>query len=119
MTTTIAFDLAGLGRAIEARDADGVLAGYAPDATLTILDRDHPPAAPLVLTGLEDIGRYYRDICGRNLAHEVRDAVGTDAGVAYVQRCRYPDGTGVVCVAVATVVDGKIHRQTAIQVWDS
>ncbi|HEV8173081.1 MAG TPA: nuclear transport factor 2 family protein [Actinoplanes sp.] len=118
-TTQNASDISSLRRAIEARDADGVLAWYADDATLTLLDRDHPPAAPLVFSGTEQIGAYYRDICGRNIEHQVRDAVVTEDGLAYTQHCRYPDGLAVVCVTVAATRDGKIHRQTAVQVWDS
>jgi ketosteroid isomerase-like protein len=118
-TTQNAPDISTLAGAIEARDADGVLAWYAPDATLTVLDRDHPPAAPQVFSGAEQIGAYYRDVCGRNIEHDVRDAVITDDGLAYTQHCRYPDGLGVVCATVATLRAGKIQSQTAIQVWDS
>jgi ketosteroid isomerase-like protein len=118
-TTTAIVDVETLSRAIEARDADAVLANYAPDATLSILDRDHPPSAPLVYTGSKEIGDYYRDICGRNLEHQVRDAVATAGGLAYAQHCRYPDGAAVVCATVATVHDGKIQTQTAVQAWDS
>ena len=116
MTTT---DISALTKAIENRDADGVVAWYTGDATLTVLDKDHPPAAPLVFTGAEAIGAYYRDVCGRNIQHEVRDVVSTAGGLAYTQHCRYPDGTGVVCATVAATRDGRIHSQTAIQVWDS
>jgi ketosteroid isomerase-like protein len=112
-------DISSLSQAIEARDADGVLAWYTADATLTVLDRDHPPAAPLVYSGTDQIGAYYRDVCGRNIEHEVRDAVITADGLAFTQHCRYPDGLGVVCVTVAATRDGKIQTQTAIQVWDS
>jgi ketosteroid isomerase-like protein len=108
-----------LSRAIESRDADGVLAWYRADATLTVLDRDHPPAAPLVLSGLDQIGAYYRDVCGRDIQHEVHDVVSTEHGLAYTQHCRYPDGLAVVCATVATTRNGKIHTQTAIQVWDT
>lgn len=118
MTTQTQTDMSTLSRAIEARDAEGVIAWYRDDATLTILDRDHPPAAPLVFSGAEEIAAYYRDVCGRNIEHEVRDAVVTADGLAYTQHCRYPDGTGVVCVTVARIVDGKIHSQTAAQTWD-
>jgi ketosteroid isomerase-like protein len=117
-TTQSTTGFGSLSRAIESRDAEGVLAWYADDATLTILDRDHPPAAPLVFTGSAEIGAYYRDICGRNIEHQVRDAVSTADGLAYTQHCRYPDGTAVVCVTVATVRGGKIRTQTASQVWD-
>jgi hypothetical protein len=116
MTTT---EMHTLSEAIEARDAEGVLAWYDRGAVRTILDRDHPPAAPLVLSGLDQIGAYYRDVCGRNIEHRVRDAVRTADGLAYTQHCRYPDGLGVVCVTVAVLDAGKIKTQTAIQVWDS
>ena len=112
-------DLAELSAAIERRDAAGILSWYAEDATLTVLDRDHPPAAPASFQGLDAIGAYYRDICGRNIKHQVSDAVGTPNGLAYRQQCAYPDGTGVICVTVAAVEDGRIRRQTAVQVWDS
>ena len=112
-------DITTLSKAIESRDADAVTAWYHPDAVLTLLDRDHAPAAPMVFTGADEIGAYYRDVCGRNIEHDVRDAVITDDGLAYTQHCRYPDGLGVVCVTVATMRDGKIQSQTAIQAWDS
>jgi ketosteroid isomerase-like protein len=119
ITPSTGTGISTLSTAIEARDAAGILAWYAEDATLTVLDRDHPPAAPAVYQGLAAIGDYYRDVCGRNINHEVRDAVATPDGLAYAQHCRYPDGAGVLCATVATLRDGKIHRQTAVQVWDA
>ncbi|HET6532742.1 MAG TPA: nuclear transport factor 2 family protein [Actinoplanes sp.] len=118
-TTRPTVDIDALTRAIESRDADGVLAFYADDATLTLVDRDHPPSAPTVLTGRDRIAGYYTDICGRNMDHQVHDAVATPDRLAYAQHCRYPDGTRVLCVTVATVRDGKIRTQTATQAWDS
>jgi hypothetical protein len=112
-------DITPLVKAIENRDAEGVVAWYAEDAVLTVLDRDHPPAEPLVLAGVEQIAGYYRDVCGRNIEHQIRDAVATPSGLAYAQHCRYPEGSGVVCTTVATLRDGKIQSQTAVQVWDS
>jgi len=105
--------------AIEARDTDGILAWYADDATLTILDRDHPPAAPTVYSGLDAIRGYFADVCGRNIRHEVRDIVATADGLAFTQHCAYPDGTAVVCVTVARTSGGRIQSQTAVQVWDA
>jgi hypothetical protein len=114
-TTT---DLDTLARAIETRDAETLTTLYAADATLTLLDRDHPPSGPQVFRGRDEIGAYYRDICGRNMEHEVRDPVSTGHGLAWTQHCRYPDGARVVCTTVATVDAGLIRNQTAIQVWD-
>jgi hypothetical protein len=120
MTTTTHStpDISTLSKAIQDRDADGVLSWYHKDAVLTIHDREHPPTAPLTLTGAAEIGGYYRDVCGRNIEHEVRDAIITDRGLAYTQYCSYPDGAAVICVTVANLHDGKIDSQTAIQVWD-
>jgi|SRR4051794_26426706 hypothetical protein len=111
--------LSTLSAAIEARDADAIAACYAADATLTVLDKDHPPAAPTVYAGIDAITAYYRDVCGRNIQHSVTDTVGTPGGLAFTQRCRYPEGSGVVCVTVATLDEGRIRRQTAVQVWDA
>jgi hypothetical protein len=121
MTTTTAPTtdrLAAFAAAIENRDADALLTWYAPGATMTVLDREHPPASPTVLDGIDAVGTYLRDVCGRNIEHEVSDLVATAAGLAFVQRCRYPDGTGVVCTTVAALHDGRIERQTVVQVWD-
>jgi ketosteroid isomerase-like protein len=108
-----------LAAAIEARDAESIIARYDDDAVLTVLDRDHPPAAPALYRGRQAIGDYYRDVCGRNIDHQVRDLVATAGGLAFAQHCRYPDGTKVVCTTVAALEDGRIVRQTSIQVWDS
>ncbi|WP_426592098.1 nuclear transport factor 2 family protein [Cellulomonas sp. McL0617] len=116
--TTTTVELAALTRAIEGLDADAIAARYAEGATLTLLDRDHPPSSPQLISGRDAIRTYFRDVCGRNVNHEVRDAVATDGGIAFTQHCRYPDGTRVVCAAVATLERGLIVRQTIVQTWD-
>ena len=117
-TDTTATQLEALTRAIEARDADAIAALYAEGATVTLLDRDNPPSSPQVMSGREEIRTYFRDICGRNLDHEVRDAVVDEHGLAFTQHCRYPDGSRVVCSAVGVVEGGLIVRQTIVQTWD-
>jgi ketosteroid isomerase-like protein len=118
--TTIqqALDPQAFVAALEGRDADTLAAAYAEDAVITILDRDHPPAAPLTLSGREEIHRWYSDVCGRNIEHHVSALVTDAGGFAYVEECRYPEGSDVVCVAVATLTGGLITRQTGAQTWD-
>ena len=116
-TTTALLDT--LADAIEAKDAAAVAAHYAPGATLSLLDRDHPPADPAVYAGTVEIEAYFRDICGRNMDHRVEDRVATPDRIAFIQHCRYPGGEQVLCITVATVRDGLITDQTAVQVWDS
>ena len=123
MTTTTIPTTAGLldslATAIEAKDAAAVASHYAPEATLTLLDRDHPPADPSVYAGTAEIEAYFADICGRNMDHRVADRVASPDRIAFTQHCRYPGGEQVLCLAVATVRDGRIVDQTAVQVWDS
>jgi hypothetical protein len=104
--------------AIVERDAEALAAAYADDAVLTIVDRDHPPAAPEVLSGRPAIAAWYRDVCGRNVTHTVPVLIGDASGFAFEQHCRYPDGPRVMCLSVATVENGRIVRQTASQTWD-
>jgi hypothetical protein len=118
-TLTTSPDVSSLRTAIESRDAEGIVAWYSEGAILTVLDRDHPPAAPAVYQGVDAIRTYYRDVCGRNIRHKVTDVVATPEGLAFTQSCAYPDGTGVLCATVAQTAHGKIQRQTAVQVWDS
>ena len=117
-TTTGTALLDTLAAAIEAKDAAAVAAHYAPRATLSLYDRDHPPTDPTVYAGTDEIEAYFRDVCGRNMDHRVADRVATPDRIAFTQRCRYPGGEQVLCVTVATVRDGRIVDQTALQVWD-
>lgn len=117
-TTTTAIDPTALVTAIQNRDSSALAASYAPDAVISIVDHDHPPASPQVLSGRAEIEAYYRDVCGRNLDHAVPTIVSTDTVLAFEQNCRYPDGVTVTCVTVANVFDGLITRQTIVQAWD-
>jgi ketosteroid isomerase-like protein len=112
------FDTQSFVAAIEGRDADALAATYAEDAVITILDRDHPPASPLTLSGREAIHEWYRDVCGRNIQHTVPVLVQDGGGFAFEQRCTYAEGNRVVCLAVATVAGGLITAQTGSQTWD-
>jgi ketosteroid isomerase-like protein len=116
--TTTTLDTSALVAAIVRRDATAVTAMYADSAVVSIFDRDHPPAAPQLLSGRAEISAYFSEICGRNIEHTIPRLVADQGGVAFEQHCRYPEGNLVVCVAVATVEDGLITRQTIAQAWD-
>jgi hypothetical protein len=119
MIITATLDVSALCAAIEARDADGVASWYAPDAEVTIVDGDHGPSHPRTHRGIDAIREYYRDICGRDVDHEVHDVVATPTGLGFVEHCRYPGGAKVLCVTVAELADGKIIRQIGAQAWDA
>lgn len=117
-TTTTKFHLADLTGAIQARDAASQIELYAPDATVTIIDRIAQPGAPRVLSGREQIAAWIEDTCARDMTHEVRNAVGDRDGAAFLLACRYPDGTSVVCATLIDLAGHQISAQTVVQAWD-
>ena len=118
-TGTCDVALETLRRAIETRDANTLSGLYADDAVITIMDRDHPPGAPMRINGRAAIDGYYADICGRDMTHAVEAAIAGPSHLAFTERCAYPDGTRVFCSAMAETMDGRISRQVTVQVWDS
>lgn len=117
-TNRAGFDLPALRRAIAECDAEAQLAMYAPSATVTIADRITQPGSPRVLTGVEDIGTWLRDVCGREMTHVVQHSVSDESGAAFTEACRYSDGTNVLCATVLELDGGLIQRQTIVQAWD-
>jgi hypothetical protein len=118
MSTITTFDLDRFARAAEERDATTQLSMYGPHATVTIADKIDQPGDPRVLRTREEIKIWLEDTYSRDMTHTVRDRVSDDAGAAYVQACRYPDGTNVLCATVLTLDAGQIRDQTVVQVWD-
>jgi hypothetical protein len=110
--------IAALTRAIEGRDAEALLGLYADGATMTIIDRQHPPSAPLVIIGRQAIGDYWKDMCGRTMTHHIEASLANDRNLAFTQSCAYPDGTKVFCSAMMDIADGRITRQVTLQEWD-
>jgi hypothetical protein len=71
-----------------------------------------------VLCGREEIRDWIEDICARDMTHAVLTPVLGEDAVAFTERCRYPDGTNVLCATVAELSGGRIVRQVAVQAWD-
>ena len=111
-------NISALRQAIETRDGETLSGFYAGDARLTIVDTENPPAQPREITGAEAIAAYYDDVCGRTMTHRVTAAAIDGGQIVYTQTCTYPDGKRVMCAASLDLLDGRIVRQTSIQVWD-
>ncbi len=111
-------DFEALRRAIERRDAGALASLYAEDAELQIVNRNSPPSAPFVLRGREAISDYYHDVCGRAMTHRIEREVVGEERVAFNEECEYPDSTRVLCAGMLDVEDGKITRQTNVEIWD-
>ena len=119
MSTSSASLMDTIRAATEARDAAALARLYADDATVTIVDRSTPPSSPRQLHGRSEITAFLDDTCGRAMTHEVRETVRGDGSIAFVEHCRYPDGTRVVCATLAALDDKeRITSQTIVQAWD-
>jgi hypothetical protein len=116
--TSTTFDLDRFARAAEERDAATQLSMYGPDATVTIADKLSQPGSPRVLYTRVEIKSWLEDTYGRDMTHSVQHRVKDNAGAAYIQSCRYPDGTSVLCATVIELDSGLISGQTVVQVWD-
>ena len=118
-TTTPMFDTEALRRGIEERDAATLRTLYAPDAEMTVVDRNAPPSSPYVLRGHTAIGEFLDETCGRDMTHRLERIVVSGDTAAFAEGCRYPDGTRVLSLAMLDLRDGLIVRQTAMQEWDA
>jgi len=116
--TTTRFDIETFARALEERDATTQLSMYADDAEVTLADRITQPGRPRVLHGKGEIRAWVEDVCGREMTHHVQATVAGEAGAAFIEACRYPDGTHVLCSAVLELRDGRIGKLTGVQAWD-
>jgi len=116
--TTTGFDLARFCGALEQRDSQTQIDMYAPEATVTIVDRVDQPASPRRLHGTEEIRGWIEDVSGRDMTHAVRHSVQDEHGAAFSEACRYADGTNVMCATIMELQDGRIVDQTVVQAWD-
>lgn len=112
------FDTDRYVRAVESADAEAMVAQYSDDARMEMIDRRTPPSAPTVLRGREEIGRALRDVCSREMTHEVLQCVSDGEHVAVTERCTYPGGGKVMSMAMLDLRDGRIVHESVVQAWD-
>ena len=111
-------ELGTLRAAIEHRDADAMMAMYADDAEVRVVDRNNPPSRPMVLHGRSQVDAFTRDVMDREMTHRVEQAVVGDQRIAFNEACEYPDGVRVLSSNVLDLRDGKIATHTVVQAWD-
>lgn len=115
---TLDIDTLRLGH--EKRDPDILASLYAEGAQLKIVDNTRPPSSPMLLSGKAQIAEFWRDICSRDMTHEVQDEVLGDGRAAFCVACQYADGTRVLAAQICDVNgQGQITRETVVQAWDT
>lgn len=114
------FDIEALRRGIESRDVSALRGMYAEDARVTVVDRRDQPSHPLEIAGTAAIGEFLDDVFSRDMEHHLGQVVVSADGshAAYLEQCRYPDGTKVLSTSMLDLRDGRITSQTSLQAWD-
>jgi ketosteroid isomerase-like protein len=110
--------LEALRKGYQGRDAALLASVYAEDAEFTICNRNNPPARRLVLRGRAAVRRMFEDLCAREMTHQIAHMTVGDASIAFSATCRYPDGTQVVGLNVATLKEGRILSEINVACWD-
>ncbi|MFE6869124.1 nuclear transport factor 2 family protein [Kitasatospora sp. NPDC057692] len=118
MAAPSAFDVRALREGIERADARALLALYADDAELRVVDRKTQPSHPLVMHGRDEIGAMLDDLYARETSHTLEQVVVQADRLAFLESCRYPDGVRVLVSSTAELRDGRIVDQTSVQAWD-
>lgn len=108
-----------LRKAVENRDSKSLKGFYAPEAEILIIDQDNPPSRPRKIIGAKDIGDFLDDVYSREMTHKLDSCVREGTELAFVEGCKYPDGTRVVASCTAHVGPKGIARQTVVQAWDA
>ncbi|MCF3130060.1 nuclear transport factor 2 family protein [Streptomyces olivochromogenes] len=112
------FDAETLRRGIEGNTGNTLLALYADDAEIRIIDRNTQPSNPKILHGRPAIAEMLDDIYSRDMTHKLEQCIVQGDHAAYSESCEYEDGVRVVAESMITLRDGKIAEQIMIQAWD-
>jgi ketosteroid isomerase-like protein len=117
--TANGLDFEVLRHAIERCDLDLMLAFYAEDAELSVVNAGAPQGSPFELRGKAEIAKYLRAVFGQKTSHRVeREVVGRDR-VTFQEACEYPDGGRVRVATKLELRDGKIVRQVDVVVQEA
>jgi hypothetical protein len=108
-----------LRAAFSDRDTAALLSLYADDATIEVVDHVNQPSAPRRISGRDELRAHFDDVFGRDMTHDVDIVAASPSALGYTLRCKYADGTNVVCSATAQLRDGRIVREVGVQAWDA
>jgi hypothetical protein len=116
-STETRFDIEALKRALEARDAEQVLAFYSDDLEHVEIDAAAPPKSPRK-TGIEYIRTAIEGAAQNGVMLHLDNPVVGDDRAACTITCDLPDGRRLTSNTIYELKEGKIVRQLDVQVTD-
>ena len=117
--TADGLDFDALRESIERCDLDLMLAFYAEDAELSIVNAGTPQSLPFELRGKAEIAKHLRATFGQETSHRVEWEVVGKNRVTFREACEYPDSSRVRVETTLDVPDGKIVRQVDVVARDA
>jgi hypothetical protein len=72
----------------------------------------------VILRGKPAVAAMWEEDCARDMAHRVEAVVADAQRLSWHLSYLYPDGTRVVAMGCAEIVDGLIRRETTVECWD-
>jgi len=112
------FCVRGFIKAIEEGDPEAQIRAYADEATVQVIDPDHPPRSPKLLAGRADVAAWIHETCSIKMLHRVVDVVEADPWVVFTDEMCDRHGTQMASTTTVTVKHGLIVQQRMILVWD-
>jgi ketosteroid isomerase-like protein len=113
----MAFDFGAYARALEAKDADALLAFYAEDAVWVEYKPGAPPSAPAVMRGRAAIGDLVRGI-DDDITLTVSHAVVGEDRIAFRVTVGLAGGRRDIEHAICELRDGLIAEHVEVEAWD-
>jgi ketosteroid isomerase-like protein len=109
------FDLAAFVVALERHDVAYLLARYAPDGDIRVVDPDSPPPTGRTISGSRAIRSWLDGFDAPGI--EVSQLVDGGDRIAFTERWSRRDGKAVVATSTAQLRDGRITSQHTVLVW--
>src|SRR5438876_2393113 len=116
-TTQTRFDIEGLKRVFEAGDVDKVLEFYSEDLEHIEIDAGAPPNSPRT-SDFEHLGNALRGAAKAGIKLRMENTVAGADRAACTITCEFPDGRRLVSNTIYDLKNGKIMRQSDVQVTD-
>ncbi len=118
MSSPVAMNIDTLRQASEQRNAELLISMYADNAVVQVVDKNNQPSSPLILRGKQAIAEFLKDICSRDMTHQVIDEVVGKDRISFNEACQYASGERVLSASVLDLQNGKIVRHVMVQAWD-
>ena len=118
MISPVTTNMDTLREGLEQRNTELLIAMYADNAVVQIVDKNNQPSSPLILRGKQAIADFFRDVGSRDMTHQLTDEVVGKDRISFNESSQYASGERVLSASVLDLQNGKIVRHVIVLAWD-